>query len=447
MSKIYTLYGNNADQAIDLLGLKWLFFWRCIDPQPFTALQDINLDIRRGERIGIIGRNGAGKTTLLKLITGTSQTTAGELSVAGDINALMQVGIGFHPEFTGIQNIRASLLYSPLSTQERLVAEAEIINFVELGDFLDQPLKTYSLGMKARLQFACATSIKPDILVIDEILGAGDAYFSAKSAARMDKLTGSGCTLLLVSHSMGQVLQFCDRAIWLEDGRIQDDGEARAVVKRYEKFTYELSKRAKLTDVEKLSSVHSSNWLRDRTREALATSMPGGDGGDPSNRWDVEDSPIRIEHTSLHDQEGEEASYFQAGKGLSVRMTIKANRTGHFPCCFAIVIFAADGRMLGRHCSDWHKFDLEEGKTRTIEFAYDPLMLGSGHYFFSCAVYERLDLRNLSDAKWYDLYSRAFEFDVAPDENDPIPQFHHPCQWSLIEIEKNELAQKEPKES
>jgi len=200
----------------------------------FHALHNVDFSIARGERIGLVGRNGAGKTTLLKLITDNFEPTSGRVLVNGSVQALMQLGLGFHPEFSGLENIRSALSYNGLVGDELEEAVEDVIDFVELGEFLNQPLKTYSLGMNARLQFAAATAIRPDILLVDEVLSAGDSYFSAKSAFRMDKLAKSGCTLILVSHSWQQIQQYCRRCIWLRDGRVHMDGPTHEIMSKYE---------------------------------------------------------------------------------------------------------------------------------------------------------------------------------------------------------------------
>ena len=158
LSKSYKLYRSKGEKVADALGLGQLAFWREPPPQ-FLALDNVNLQIRKGEKVGVIGRNGAGKSTLLKLISGVLHPSQGDLDVVGSVQVLMYVGLGFHPEFTGRENIRASLLYNGLTPEARKAAEADIIRFAELQDFLDQPLRTYSLGMRSRLQFACATLI------------------------------------------------------------------------------------------------------------------------------------------------------------------------------------------------------------------------------------------------------------------------------------------------
>jgi lipopolysaccharide transport system ATP-binding protein len=197
-------------------------------------LRAINLEIRRGEKIGIIGRNGAGKSTLLKIITGNIQPTEGTVSVNGRVQALLELGTGFHPEFTGRENIKASLAYQGLSSKVIAKKEEEIIDFAELEEFIDQPIKTYSAGMYARLAFSTATSIEPDILIIDEVLGAGDAYFMNKCIERMRRLTSDrGVTVLYVSHDLGSVQALCDRIAWIKQGSLYADGEPLMIIKQY----------------------------------------------------------------------------------------------------------------------------------------------------------------------------------------------------------------------
>lgn len=234
LGKIYRLYSKPSDRISHVLGLDKLAPWKRSTYQEFWALRDINLSVPKGERLGIIGRNGAGKSTLLKIITGNLAATEGRVIVNGRIQALMELGTGFHPEFTGRENIRASLAYQGISSREIVEMEEEIIDFAELEEFIDQPVKTYSAGMYARLAFSTATSINPEVLIIDEILGAGDAYFAGKSVERMRILTEqTGATVLFVSHDLGSVQALCNRVIWIERGRILMDGEPLTVIKQY----------------------------------------------------------------------------------------------------------------------------------------------------------------------------------------------------------------------
>jgi lipopolysaccharide transport system ATP-binding protein len=243
VGKMYKLFSSRSDNLLDALGLGRALPWHRVAYKELWALRGVGLQLGRGERMGIIGRNGAGKSTLLKLITGNLAPTEGTVDVNGQVQALLEAGAGFHPDFTGYENIRAALLYQGLRESEIAEAEADIAEFTELGDFLSQPFKTYSTGMQARLAFATATVLRPQILIIDEILGAGDAYFIGKSTERMRQLVGSGASILLVSHAMGQITQICERALWLDRGEVVMMGESLEVVKSYEQYIRQLEDR------------------------------------------------------------------------------------------------------------------------------------------------------------------------------------------------------------
>jgi lipopolysaccharide transport system ATP-binding protein len=240
---MYKLFSSRTDNFVDALALARVLPWRTVSYREFWALRGIDLELGRGSRIGIIGRNGAGKSTLLKLITGNLEPTEGSVEVFGEVQALLDAGAGFHPDFTGRENVRAALTYQGRSPREIEAALAEIADFTELEEFLDQPFRTYSAGMQARLTFATATSIRPEIVIVDEILGAGDAYFISKSTERMRALVEGGASILLVSHALSQITQMCETAIWLERGQIVAAGEALEIVKSYEQFIRQLDDR------------------------------------------------------------------------------------------------------------------------------------------------------------------------------------------------------------
>ncbi|MGC8928610.1 MAG: ABC transporter ATP-binding protein [Myxococcota bacterium] len=234
LGKAYRLYSRQSDKILDSLGINRLLFYKKNYYQEFWALKDINMIVEKGERVGIIGRNGAGKSTLLKIIAGNITPTEGKIVVNGRVDALMELGTGFHPEFTGRENIRAALGLYGLSPKEIKRLEDEIIDFAELDEFIDYPIKTYSAGMYARLAFSVSTMLKPDILIIDEILGAGDAYFAGKCIERMKRLTEeSGATVLFVSHDISSVQNLCSRCIFIDKGRIVEDGDSITVSKKY----------------------------------------------------------------------------------------------------------------------------------------------------------------------------------------------------------------------
>ncbi|HAF2545736.1 TPA: ABC transporter ATP-binding protein [Salmonella enterica] len=197
------------------------------------VLKDISFTIKPGESVGIVGVNGAGKSTLLKLLTGTTQPTKGSIEIRGRVAALLELGMEFHPDFTGTQNVYMSGLMMGLSREdiERLLPEIEA--FADIGDYINEPARIYSSGMLMRLAFAVATAARPDILIVDEALSVGDSRFQAKCYARIADFKKRGTTLLLVSHSAGDIVKHCERAIFLKDGDICMDGAARDVTNRY----------------------------------------------------------------------------------------------------------------------------------------------------------------------------------------------------------------------
>ena len=196
---------------------------------------DINLEIKRGEKVGIIGRNGAGKSSLLKIVTRAIEPTTGNLDVRGRSHALLQLGTGFHPDFTGRENAYLFLAHLGISGAAADTLVEDAVTFAEVEEYIDQPLKTYSTGMAARLMFAVSTAIEPDLLVIDEVLGVGDAYFQNKSFERIRELCAvNRTTLLLVSHDVYSAAKLCDRMIWIDRGRIKADGTPAATLKLYE---------------------------------------------------------------------------------------------------------------------------------------------------------------------------------------------------------------------
>lgn len=210
----------------------------------FHALTGVNLSINRGETLGIIGRNGSGKSTLLQVICGTLAPTHGSVSVQGRIAALLELGTGFNPEFTGRENVYLNASVLGLSRSEIDARFDEIAAFADIGDFIEQPVKCYSSGMYVRLAFAVAINVTPDILVIDEALSVGDEAFQRKCFARINAIRDAGATVLFVSHSAGTVVELCDRAILMDRGEMISAGTPKFVVSRYHKLLYAASDRA-----------------------------------------------------------------------------------------------------------------------------------------------------------------------------------------------------------
>ena len=201
--------------------------------QTFWALKDVSFEVNKGEVVGIIGRNGSGKSTLLKIISGLFRPSEGEISVKGRIVPMLELGSGFDPELTGRENVflhGAILGYTEAFLKEQF---DDILEFSELGEFIDMPLKTYSSGMMMRLAFSVATIVQPEILIVDEILAVGDEAFQRKSRAKMLELMGGGTTVLYVSHSLDQIRELCNRVIWLDRGKVVMQGEASEVCDAY----------------------------------------------------------------------------------------------------------------------------------------------------------------------------------------------------------------------
>ena len=227
----------------------------------FVALAPLNLQVRRGEALGLLGRNGAGKSTLLQLVCGTLNPSSGSVVVNGKIGALLELGAGFNPEFTGRENVYLAAAVMGLSGAETDALYESIVAFSGIREFIDQPVKTYSSGMYVRLAFSIATSANPDILVIDEALSVGDGAFAKKSFERIMQLKEQGTTVLFCSHSMYQIESFCDRAVWLDHGKVQMEGAASAVVAAY-------------ADSLRAESVEGGGALRASANEARSQALP-----------------------------------------------------------------------------------------------------------------------------------------------------------------------------
>lgn len=227
LSKAYNVYERPRDILLEALGggVRHDVFW---------ALRGVDLDIFEGQRVGIIGPNGAGKSTLLKILTGNLSPTAGDVDVRGKISALLSLTSFLNPDQTGLENIRFNLIVNGAAKKDLPHLTEEIIDFTELGAFIKAPVRTYSSGMATRLAFAISTAITPDILVIDEVLGAGDAYFAAKATVRMLDLCKQGRALLFVSHAMGAVQLLCDTAIWMDNGQVRAVGSVEEIGRQYE---------------------------------------------------------------------------------------------------------------------------------------------------------------------------------------------------------------------
>src|SRR5918999_1704814 len=211
----------------------------------FWALKDINLDVEKGTTLGIIGRNGAGKSTLLSIVSGILQPTEGTVEVDGRLVALFALGAGFNSEFTGRENIMLNGLILGIERQEMLERFDDIVEFADLGDFIDRPIKTYSSGMRSKLGFAVAVNVEPDVLILDETLAVGDAVYKETALQRMYELRDRGTTILFVSHGMKTVEDFCTKAALLHEGRLMTTGETTEVIAEYQALVANLQTQRK----------------------------------------------------------------------------------------------------------------------------------------------------------------------------------------------------------
>ncbi|MGZ7031161.1 MAG: ABC transporter ATP-binding protein [Thermoanaerobaculia bacterium] len=288
LSKQYDIYRKPADRLIE-------FVTRRPRHTVFPALQDVTFDVEEGETLGIIGQNGAGKSTLLKLLCAVTRPTTGTLETRGTIASILELGTGFHPEFTGRDNaaLNAAILgLSPSEIRRRL---PDILEFSELGTFLDRPVKTYSSGMYMRLAFSVAVNVNPDILVIDEALAVGDGHFQKKCVDKIRDFQEKKKTILFCSHALYHIASLCHRTLWLDHGRVMRYGESLDVVHDYETFLLQ----------------------RDRTQPAEGAAEP------EQNR-----SPVQFREIVVCDRTGRPRDVFSRGEDIHVRLRIRSDHAG-----------------------------------------------------------------------------------------------------------------------
>lgn len=231
LNKVYNLYDKPIDRLKEVLSPTH----KCYHREHY-ALNDISLEIKKGESVGIVGKNGSGKSTLLKIITGVLNPTSGEINVKGKISALLELGAGFNPEYTGIENIYLNGTMMGYSKAEMDEKVDDIIAFADIGDFINQPVKTYSSGMFARLAFAVSINVEPEILIVDETLSVGDTRFQIKCMDKMKEMMEGGTTVLFVSHDINAIRRFCTKCVWINEGRLKEIGSVNTVSDHYMDF-------------------------------------------------------------------------------------------------------------------------------------------------------------------------------------------------------------------
>ncbi|MDP1822459.1 MAG: polysaccharide ABC transporter ATP-binding protein [Archangium sp.] len=329
---------------------------RLVEPGThIEALKGVDLRIPRGSTVGIIGRNGSGKSTLLKLMTGIYSPTTGTIDVHGRISALLELGAGFHPDFTGRENILINGIILGMSRAEVKERMPGIIEFAELGDFIDEPVRTYSSGMFMRLAFAVATHVEPDVLIIDEIMAVGDEHFSRKSQVKMNEFRRSGKTIVLVTHDLATVQNWCSAAAWIDGGRIRMYGSAPDVVNEYRRAVAAAEAEGQKTGHSALDQPGLALPSMGQVHEAVA---PLG----------------TISAVRLTDGKGATPVAFSPDAGLTVEVDWTLREKAKVR--FGLDLMSADGRLV--FSTGWDGGELSGSGTARLELAR--LGLGGGVY-------------------------------------------------------------------
>lgn len=376
----------------------------------FQALHDISFDVGRGEVVGIVGRNGSGKSTLLQIICGTLSPSAGRVETYGRVSALLELGSGFNPEFTGRDNVYMNAAVIGMSRGEVGQRFDEIVEFAGIGDFIDQPVKTYSSGMAVRLAFAVAINADPDILIVDEALAVGDELFQRKCFARIEQLRSRGVTILFVSHAGGAVIDLCDRAVLLDAGALLADGEPKAVVGMYQKLLYApADKAARIRDamLGKVAGANAGDPAAERAEDEPdgALEVETFDPGFVSaNTIEYESHGATISRPEVMTLEGRVVNGLVRGRTYRYRYLVDFDRT-FTGVRFGMLIKTVNGTHLGGSLSQASLQDgliVSSGSRAVVEFTFDCL-LNPGVYFLNAGVFGCLDqgeilVHRLSDA-------------------------------------------------
>ncbi|MEY2169637.1 MULTISPECIES: ABC transporter ATP-binding protein [unclassified Rhodanobacter] len=403
----------------------------------FQALQDVNLQVTHGETVGIVGKNGSGKSTLLQIICGTLQASYGDVLVHGRVAALLELGAGFNPEFTGRENVYLNGAVLGLTRREVSDRFDSIAHFADIGEFIEQPVKTYSSGMYIRLAFAVAINSDPKILVVDEALSVGDEAFQRKCFGRIEELKANGCTVLFVSHSAGTIVQLCDRAVLLDEGRILMTGRPKDVVAAYQRLLYAPAERradmrrqllerneskgnvaAGRTDLDavNLNAVNDDPTVRRARISVNDVSL--------AERYDAELKPAstvhyaengaRISEPHIVNAAGKRVNILVPGQLYSYRYTVEFDKPA-FQVSFGMMIKSLTGVELfgmSSHADGEFISQVEAGRVFAIEFRFMSRFL-PGAYFMNAGCNGRLEngsagfLHRIVDADIFKIEQKA----------------------------------------
>jgi lipopolysaccharide transport system ATP-binding protein len=406
----------------------------------FWAVQGVSLEVRRGEAIGIVGRNGSGKSTLLQIIAGTLAPTAGTVDIAGRVAALLELGSGFNPEFTGRENVYLNAAVLGFSKAEVDAKFDAIASFADIGEFIDQPVKTYSSGMLVRLAFAVQVQVEPDVLIVDEALAVGDALFQKRCYQRLDELRTKGVTLLFVSHDQESVRTLCDRALLLEHGKPIAMGPSGETLLTYRKLLHEEEKRFYAGTLARQPAKNADSGAANATdAKVRPRSVRDASFGD----LDAE-----VTSVSVQDASGAPISYVTSGDAMRIRVRVAVhkrltranialrirNKQGVKICSWGT--FSQDLAAIARGEQQvmWRR-EFTPGSVFDVVFDFD-CTLGTDLYEVQAAIVEELDLSYMSQrvVHWRD---EAAFFQVAvhkPDETSVIAHPHRNFFGGVVDL-------------
>lgn len=381
VSKVYKLYDKPIDRLKEGLSITHKNYHR-----EHIALNNVNLEVRKGECVGIIGTNGSGKSTLLKIITGVVNPTSGEVDVKGKISALLELGAGFNMEYTGIENIYLNGTMMGFSNEEIENKLNDIIEFAEIGEFINQPVKNYSSGMFARLAFAISINVDPDILIVDEALSVGDIFFQAKCFRKFNEFKEKGKTILFVSHDMGSVLKYCDRCLLIHHGNQIALGKTKDVVDIYKKVLanqYDENEDKVINHkADDTSSVSNTLW-----KDSMINNP---------NCVEYGEKEAEIIDYAIVDDEGNISSSINKNTEFSIRWKVRFHKKIKNPI-FAFTIKDKKGTEItgsNTMLEDKTIAETEEGQEVTVSFK-QKMPLQGGQYLLSiaCTGYELDELK------------------------------------------------------
>ncbi|MFJ1300404.1 ABC transporter ATP-binding protein [Pseudomonadota bacterium AL_CKDN230030165-1A_HGKHYDSX7] len=382
VSKTFRLYRRPQDRLLQRLFPKKKMF------REFHALSGVSFDVKRGETVGIIGRNGSGKSTLLQLICGTLTPTLGQISVHGRVAALLELGAGFNPEFTGRENVYLNAAILGLTRQQIDARLQDIFDFAEIGDFVDQPVKTYSSGMYVRLAFAVIAHVDADILIIDEALAVGDALFTQKCMRFLRRFRETG-TVLFVSHDSAAVTNLCQRAIWLREGQVVEQGDAKAVCESYLASLFDSNNRKVVREA--AGPATEVEWV-DQRREFINASNLRNDlemfRFDPAQA-SFGEGGATVENVFLANDAGEPLAWVVGGEAVTLHLRVRANQYLERPIAGFYVKDRLGQTLFGDNTYLTYADDpqpVENGAVFNARFRFPMPLLPVGDYSIAVAV-------------------------------------------------------------